>query len=239
MTQPFPQEPSLPPEVRKLRVPMTQYYTVQTPEHVLQPPCALLLALHGFGQNCRRFLRDFAPLRTAPILIAAPQGPDQFYHDTASKKVGFNWLTVYDKPTRIADINDYLLLLLSELHVAFPEMPDAPFLLGFSQGVSMAWRFGVSGKIRPAGLIACCADLAPDVVERLDAVEPFPVLLIHGDHDPVFHLDKLAEAEETLRQRGWQVTVLRFDAGHELTEEMMHALAAWIGVQANTSHRKQ
>jgi phospholipase/carboxylesterase len=224
-----PQEASAPPEVHKLRVPMTQYYALQAPEEAQSSSMTLLLALHGFGQNCRRFLRDFVPLRSHPILVAAPQGPDQFYHDTASKKVGFNWLTVYDKATRIADVNNYLATLHDEVKARYPEIAERPFVLGFSQGVSMAWRFATSGRIRPAGLIACCADLAPDVAERLGTLQPFPVLLIHGDKDPVFPLEKLKEAEAILRQHQWPVEVRRFDAGHELTDEMMDALAIWIG----------
>ena len=161
--------------------------------------------------------------------MVAPQGPDQFYLDLmGGEKVGFNWLTNYDKPTRIADVNAYLAKLVAHAsdHVEFD--PKRIYVLGFSQGVSMAWRFAVSGLVAPAGVIGCCADLAPDVAEKLPTREAFPAFLVHGENDDFFPREKLDHAVETLEKYGFPYTIHLHNEGHTLPPAAVAAIGAWI-----------
>ncbi|MBM3290091.1 MAG: hypothetical protein FJY92_08070, partial [Candidatus Hydrogenedentes bacterium] len=58
--------------VRPIAIEMTAYYCVQPPATAGAAPPRTLLALHGFGQKCRGFMRNFAPLADRNILVAAP-----------------------------------------------------------------------------------------------------------------------------------------------------------------------
>lgn len=132
------------PEMRTLTIDLTVYYTLLLPRGAHDSPPALLLALHGWGQTAKRFITDFDRLRDRNILVVAPQGPHQFYLDLSTRKIGFNWLTAYDKERAIADINGYLARLLAVLNEEHPYDASRIFLLGFSQGVPMAYRFAIS-----------------------------------------------------------------------------------------------
>lgn len=222
------------PEIHKLVSEFTVYYSVQVPEKEHADPPALLIALHGFGQNCQRILRDLVPLRERNILIVAPQGPDQFYLDLmGGEKVGFNWLTSYDKATRIADVNAYLARAVEKAgeHGTFDR--NRIFILGFSQGVSMAWRFAVSGLVHPAGVIGCCADLAPDVAEKLPGLTPFPALLVHGENDDLFPKAKMEQAVQVLEQQGYPHEVYLHHEGHTIPRDAAERIGAWIEAQGN------
>ncbi|NUM56020.1 MAG: hypothetical protein HUU46_20465 [Candidatus Hydrogenedentes bacterium] len=215
-------------EVRRLTIEMTAYYCVQTPNGDHTAPRKTLISLHGFGQKCRGFVRNFAPLRERNILVVAPQGPHQFYMQLEPKKVGFNWLTIYEKETTIRDFVGYMGRLLDTLEGEFGKVRDNLFLLGFSQGVSMAYRLAASGAVAPRGLIACCADLPADVAEKLPGMAKFPVLLAHADDDPVVPVAKAEEAEAILSTHQFPFERLRYEGGHTLPEGVLRNIGDWI-----------
>ncbi|MBI3117292.1 MAG: dienelactone hydrolase family protein [Candidatus Hydrogenedentes bacterium] len=226
--------PSSPAEVRvsPFTINLTVYYALQRPSSPDSALPAVLLALHGWGQNCKRFLRDFRPLEAHNILVVAPQAPHQFYLDMATKKVGFSWLTIYERTQAILDVNQYLRRLLDHIAQDTPYDPARVFLLGFSQGSSMAYRFAVSGLLQPAGLISCCSDLPPDVAEVLHAHAPFPVLLAHGEEDGLIPREKLSEAGNTLRQAGFPCEEHLFPGGHEITPGLVATIGDWMNQQS-------
>jgi len=215
-----------------LTIDLTVYYAVQPPDKTHTQAPALLLALHGWGQHCKRFLKAFQPLRDRNVLVAAPQAPHQFYVSLSPKKVGFNWLTLYHRDQGIADVNGYLARLLGVLQERYPYDPARIFLLGFSQGVSMAYRFAVSGGVQPAGLIACCSDLPPDVAKKLPSAVPFPVLLAYGADDTLVPEDKTHEAAAALAAHGFPFEEYRFAGGHEVTADLVAKVGGWMAAQA-------
>jgi predicted esterase len=214
--------------VRQLTIETTAYYCVQSPAAAFSTPPKLLIALHGFGQKCKGFMRNFASLRDRNIMVAAPQGTHQFYMQLEPKKVGFNWLTIYEKENSIDDFVKYMARLLDALESEHGRLRDNVFLLGFSQGVSMAYRFAASGCITPRGLIACCADLPADVAEKLSGMRPFPVLISHAVDDPIFPLSKADDAEAQLKAHAFPVDQLRYEGGHTLPEEVVCSIGDWI-----------
>lgn len=214
--------------VHQLTIETTAYYCVQPPGRAWNTPPRTLIALHGFGQKCKGFMRHFAPFRERNILVVAPQGPHQFYMQLEPKKVGFNWLTTYEKENSIRDFVGYMNQLLDRLDAQYGHVRDNVFLLGFSQGVSMAYRFAASGTIVPRGLVACCADLPADVAEKLPTLAKFPVLLAHAEDDPVIPLSKAEEAESQLHAQDFSVERLRYTGGHTLPEDAINAIGDWI-----------
>jgi len=214
-------------EVHSLSIETTAYYAVQEPERVPDSPPALLLALHGWGQNCRSFLRAFAPLRKHNLIVVAPQAPHQFYLDAGTKKVGFHWITLYDRKQSIQDVNGYIARLLEKLRGELLYDPERVVVLGFSQGSSMAYRFAISGLLRPVGMISCCSDLPPDVAETLGQVQPFPVLLAHGEEDTMVPETRITEAMEALSAHGFRYEAYRFSGGHQMTPELVEKVGEW------------
>ena len=173
-------------------------------------------------------MRNFAPLRERNVIVFAPQGPHQFYMQLEPKKVGFNWLTIYEKENSIRDFVGFMEGILDVAARDFGATREDVHVLGFSQGVSMAYRLAASGTIAVRGLIACCADLPGDVVEKLPTLAPFPVLLAHAEDDPVVPVAKAEEAEAILRAHHFPVETLRYTGGHALPESVITALGDWM-----------
>lgn len=213
-------------ERRRLTIDFSVYYAVQAPEHA--QATATLLVLHGFGQSCERFLKIFAPLHERHFLIVAPQAPNQFYVKINPKRVGFTWLTRFERDQSIHDFVGYMNKLLRSVREAHPVSTKDVFLLGFSQGVSMAYRYAVHSQKPVAGVIACGADLPPDVADRLAVTPRFPVMLIHGRRDMLVPIAKAHTAAELLHRHAYPVDTAFFDGGHEIPPEIVHSIGDWI-----------
>lgn len=223
--------------LQRLAIEATAYYTVnESPEGFSAPP-ALLVALHGWGQQAKHFARIFRPLRKENILVVAPQAPNQFYLDWHTKKVGFSWLTVYEKDQSIRDLNNALLKLLDTLQARYHYDPNKIFLLGFSQGSSIAYRFAVSHKVPIAGMISCCADLPPDVATALPNVTAFPVLLGYAEKDALVPRTKVEKAEGILRAANFDCEVYPYPGEHKVSTDFVEKLGRWIaGTPAADPH---
>lgn len=210
------------------------YFATQYPENGLNAETRCLVVLHGWGQNSRSFIRKFDALKQQNILVIAPQAPHQFYLDMATRKVGFGWLTAFDRDRGIATAVTALDTILSHVE-GKTGAPLKPVLLGFSQGVSMAWRYAVHGGRAAVGVIACGGDLPPDVEEVLSVRSRFPVMLVHGKDDSIVPFSKGEAAEAVLLSLGITPETLFFDGGHDLPEGLLARLPGWM---EEASHRR-
>jgi phospholipase/carboxylesterase len=215
------------PEVRTLPIEIAVEYAVTRPDQADTPP-ALLLILHGWGQTCRTIMRRFAPLRDSNLLLVAPQAPHPFYVSMDPKKVGFTWLTQYERDRAVEEVRQYIRRLMDRLASEELFDPHRVFIAGYSQGVSMAYRLAVSDGIRVAGLIACNGDLPPDVVDALPIGRRFPVLLVHGNADPLVPITKCDEAMQVLCEHGFEVDRRLHPGGHELPPRAVRQVGEWI-----------
>lgn len=215
------------PEMVPMTIEHTAYVGILAPDEVT-PETPLLLALHGYGQSSKRFLRDFKPLRERGVLVVAPQGPSQLYMRYDPPAVGFSWLTKYEKENSIADFLKYMAQVYSLIGQRYPSATRKTLLLGFSQGVAMAYRVAARAGVHPSGLIACCADMPPDVADLLTAMPRFPVLLVHGKDDPLISIEKSYHAETQLKEWSYPVDTHFFDGGHLLEPPQVEHIADWI-----------
>jgi predicted esterase len=120
----------------------------------------LLIALHGYGQLAKFFLRKFQGLQSKGRVVA-PEGPHRFYLQGSSGRVGASWMT---KEARELDIQDNLVglnALLSELQKSYS--PKKITLLGFSQGAATAARWYQQNPSAFNELILWAAVFPPDI----------------------------------------------------------------------------
>lgn len=214
--------------LQAITVSATAYFAIQPPESGLGPRTQTLVALHGWGQNGPAFLRKFSALRASNVLVIAPQAPYQFYLDMESRKVGFGWLTSFDRRRGIADGIGLVDGVISAVEQQYGIEISRPFVLGFSQGVSLAFRYGIYGARRVSGVIACGGDLPPDVELKLPECVPFPVKLVHGTQDVVVPPGKSEAAERALRAHDFPLSADYFEGGHEVPEDVVLGLPAWM-----------
>lgn len=217
-----------PPEgVQAINVSAPFYYGFQPPEGGLNADSPLLIALHGWGQNCRYFLRLLDTLRASPMAVVTPQAPHQFYLDMESRKVGFGWLTAYDRNRGILHAVDAIDHTLDTITATTGWQPRHILVLGFSQGVSMAWRYAFHGRHTVQGVIACGGDLPPDIEAVLHTRPPRPTLIVHGRDDTVVPIEKGHHAESTLRANGYPVETDYFTGAHEIPVTLPGRLSTW------------
>ncbi len=210
----------------KMQIRHTVYHAVLAPEG--SGPHPALIVLHGFGQRADEFIKVFEMLPSHGILVAAPQAPHQFYPQFPARQVGFSWLTRYERDQSVADFIGYMRQFVELLRNEHDADLTRLYVLGFSQGVSMAYRFWIHGAAPVRGVVACSSDLPPDVAARLGAAPPAKILLVHGRDDRIVPITKSRDAEATLRTHAIPVELIEFDGGHYVPSQAIERMAAII-----------
>ncbi len=171
---------------------------------------ALLVFLHGYGANGADLLglADVMGPHLPGVAFLAPDAPEA----CASGGGGFQWFPVpwidgspqaaadagLDSATQ--DLNGFLDARLAEEGLT----PDRLILLGFSQGAMMAMHVAPRRAEPVAGIVAISGRLLRPELLATEAVVKPPVLLIHGDQDPVVPFGDMARAGDHLVAAGFQ-----------------------------------
>jgi predicted esterase len=210
----------------------------------------LIVAFHGYGQRAEDILDE---VRRVPDIsgwhVAAVQALHRFY-DRSNQKIIASWMTREDRDAAIADnvtyVNRAVDETLSSLITARGAPPsrarpaaladslssggsslNALCFLGFSQGVAMAFRAALLGSHRATGVIALGGDIPPEL-KSYEAARWPPVLIGGGVHDSWYSPEKLEQDVSFLENRQIPHRVIRFDGGHQWTDEFRAAVGAWL-----------
>ncbi len=168
---------------------------------------SVVVLLHGYGADGNDLIGLAEPM--APHLpdtrFLAPNAPDR----CPGNPMGFQWFPIPwldgtpEAAARAAATRSFNLLdaWLDEL-AAQGIGPERTVLVGFSQGTMMALHVGLRRKAPLAGIVGFSGRLLDP--ERLGAeiTSRPPVLLVHGDQDPVVPFSSLGEADRALRAAG-------------------------------------
>ncbi len=178
-----------------------------------QPPVGLFVALHGWGSNAQD-LASLAPYLNLPTYqfcfpnapLPHPQAPD-----------GHMW---YDLNTR-EGLPESRQLLLGGLQ-ALADETQVPLnkiiLAGFSQGGAMTLDIGA--RLPLAGLICLSGYLHPEITPLFGKDTP-PVLMVHGQQDPVVPISAAHTASQALRDGGVSVQYHELPMAHEISPPVL------------------
>lgn len=165
---------------------------------------SLLVFLHGYGADGADLIGLADPL--APHLpgtmFLAPDAPER----CRNNPMGFQWFPIPwldGTPEAVAEagahaafqaLNGWLDAVALETGIP----PERTVLLGFSQGTMMALHVGLRRAAPLAGIVGFSGRLLrPETLAGEIRSRP-PVLLIHGDADPVVPFASLQEAADML-----------------------------------------
>lgn len=170
-----------------------------------------VIFLHGYGA-------DGADL----LGLADPLGPHlpntAFYAPDAAERcvnnpMGFQWFPIpwmdgsSEEQARssmaqsIDDVNAFIDTVLAAEDIA----PERLILVGFSQGTMMSLHVAPRRDKAIGGVVGFSGRLlVPELLEAEAKVKP-PVLLLHGDQDPVVPFESLQLAAEGLHGAGFEV----------------------------------
>jgi phospholipase/carboxylesterase len=196
---------------------------VALPPHSGKAPASIVVLLHGVGADANDLI-GLAPY-WAPSLpeteFVSPHAP--FPYDMAP--VGRQWFSLQDRsPASIlagiqqaAPILDHF---LDELLAARGLDDSRLALVGFSQGTMMSLYCGLRRAKAPACILGYSGALAGAALLAKEIRCRPPVLLIHGEDDPVVPFTSLDVAVKTLAAVGVKVESLaRPGLGHSIDEE--------------------
>ncbi|MBI1783566.1 dienelactone hydrolase family protein [Candidatus Sumerlaeota bacterium] len=221
------QEPhSIAPPIHKIPVEAAGYYYVDIPPQVSDAAPALV-GLHGYGQTAPDFLEVLRKWAPGSFACVAPQGFHQLW-DRETRKISFSWLSAFEKSDNIARNNRFLASMLGKLSHDKTLDPKAVFMLGFSQGSSVTYRFAQHHPALVRGIISVCSDLPPDVEAHLAPLKHIPVLILYGLRDPIFSPEKALHAADALRAAGMDTEIISFDRGHIMPSSLAPKVQDWL-----------
>ncbi len=152
------------------------------------------------------------------------------FYIRGDSKVVANWMTRQDRDLAIADNIAYV---RSAMEHAL--MEHAPLVMvGFSQGAAMAYRAALHSAQPVAGIVALGGDIPPELKDDESLTWP-RVLIGVGDREEWYAGEKLENDLTFLKARSIPHQVVRFDGGHEWTDEFRAAVGAFIATQSKTT----
>lgn len=186
-----------------------------------QAPKQIVLLLHGYGSNGADLI-SFAPRwqhAMPDALFLAPNAPQP-----CAMGPGYQWwpLSALDPAALAAGaasaapaIDAFIDRKLAQYGLTEEQLA----IVGFSQGTMMALHVGlrrgrqVAGILGYSGMLTGAQDLA-----RVPITHP-PVLLVHGDADPIVPVSALHSAKAELEHLGLAVTAhVSHGLGHSVDE---------------------
>lgn len=202
-----------------------------------EPPRLSIVWLHGLGADGHdfepvvpelglgfgaRFIFPHAPVR--PVTINGGM-PMRAWFDILS----FDRAAEWDEAGIRGSAAEVDALIDREIERGMPARRIV--LAGFSQGGAIALHAGLRSRHRLAGLMALSsflpmADrLAP---EKGRANAATPILMAHGDADPVIGLDMAEESRRALEAEGYAVDWHVYPMPHAVCAEEIRDIAAWL-----------
>mgnify|MGYP001221023417 CR=1 FL=1 len=180
-----------------------------------------LILLHGWGADAGDllpFAQELVGSIEKKIELLSLNAPD--HHPQG---VGRQWYKLFptdwsEASVSVENLKKRLIELSSE------DMPlSKTFLLGFSQGAAMALA---SGSCLPfAGLISCSG--FPHQGWNPTSNCP-PVLLIHGEQDPVVPIKASQRIADLLEIKQLKYEFTSFQGGHEIPDQAINKITNFI-----------
>ena len=172
-------------------------------------PRGIVILLHGYGSNGADLI-SLAPIwreRLPGVLFVAPNAPEV----CPGAPGGFQWWGLSgagsssraDGARRAAPILDAF--IDAELAKA-GLTEDRLALVGFSQGTMMALQVGPRRARCLAGIIGFSGMLADEAALATEAMTRPPILLVHGEADPMIPISAFYQTRDALKRYAFEVT---------------------------------
>jgi phospholipase/carboxylesterase len=203
------------------------HYLLSAPASV-DASTVLAVALHGFGASPEAMLPLSARLFDRPPVIVSLQGPNQFFLGPDNRGVGYGWNTSRRPAESIRLHHEMVLHAAEEAGREFGVSPERRLLIGFSQPVSLNYRFAATHPDAFRGVIGICGGLPGDWDEG--AYRPLRAAVLHiaRRQDEYYTPAVTAQYAERLRRRAADVEFHLLEGGHQMPSEGHRVVAPWL-----------
>ena len=220
-----------------LKQPVSCHYDIYVPEG---PPRPLLVCLHGYGQTKETALRFGKNIRR-DWPIAALQAPHAHHlrhtlSSNESSSVGFSWVSTFNPTEDIANHHNFVRHVIEEaFEGGLTDRPQA-FLFGFSQSVSLNYRFAAAHPEVVRGVVAVAgATPSPWQLDGQAAdvrLEP-PVLHIAPRDDEVYPSDRVQVFRAVLEESAADLTWLEPPGRHRVPSACYPVIREWLKLKSD------
>ena len=187
----------------------------------------LVMGFHGYAERAEDQWTRLVSIPAADEwTLLSVQGLHSFYRGR-SEEVVASWMTRQDRDTQIADNISYIDAVIADVLPTASRRAGSIVMIGFSQGVAMAFRAAVRGRHGAAGVVAVGGDVPPELFANTDVRFP-PLLIARGTRDEWYTAEKLDADVRALEDRGVPHQTLVYDAGHEWTDEAARSIGAFL-----------
>jgi phospholipase/carboxylesterase len=166
----------------------------------------LVVLCHGYGADGNDLI-GLAPhwQRLLPtVAFAAPNAPER----CAGAPMGFQWFPISrldpDEMKKGVESASDLLNAFLDAELARLDLPsDRLALVGFSQGTMMSLQVGLRRATKPACIVGFSGTIAGEAPKA--GMDSPPILLVHGDADPMIPVQALFTSAAALGASGASV----------------------------------
>ena len=192
----------------------------------------LVVGLHGNGSNADEQMQSMPTDAFEGMICAAPEGAYSRIDLASQRGAHFSWyLPDADpalRPLLDAVTSEQVSRVVDD--VSQRHRVSRVVLLGFSQGVSVAYLTAMNRPDRIAGIVAFAGGFPRTSVtpEQLKAASHLRVMIAHGTGDAQVRLEASERARDLLRKAGYKVQFETFDGGHVVPPDAARSAGDWI-----------
>jgi predicted esterase len=203
------------------------HYLLRVPQAV-DSRTPLVVTLHGFGENPETMLQLTEKMFDQRPVIAALQGPNQFFLGVDLSKVGYGWITSRRPADSIRLHRDMVLHVLEEAGREFAIPPERRLLVGFSQAVALNYRFAATCPDAVRGVVGVCGGVPGDWENP--TYHPVKAALLHmaGREDAYYAPGVTGQYLVRLRLRAADVEFHMLDGGHRMPSAGNLIVGKWL-----------
>lgn len=214
-------------EQRSFTLPLKCNYLLWKPEEVTDR-ALLVIALHGHAMTPEQMLGLVTPLVGDQHYIASLQGPYQLWVNEdkqARSRVAFHWATNFEAPHSRRLHHDMILRVIEEVGVP----AERVVLVGFSQSVSLNYRFACTHTEAVRGVIGICGGVPGDWEEGPYRATRAAALHLATREDEYYAPAVTERYAERLRKRIADVEFHILEGGHRIPSAARPIVRDWLG----------
>lgn len=212
------------------------YYDLYVPDVEPSRPRPLVVAFHGYEGNKESMMSLMRRVNSDDLIIASVQGPNSFFvrddGEPDNSKIGFGWMMRYKAEETMRLHHETLRAVIADIEAVHPIDRRAIFLVAFSQSVSLNYRFAFTNPGLVRGVIAVCGGIPGDWDQDKYKKTDTDVLIIAGDTDQFYPLERTRTFKDALASRARSVDFMSFPVGHVFPREALPLINEWIKTRA-------
>jgi predicted esterase len=189
----------------------------------------LVVALHGFGQNAEMMLPLTEKLMGGRHVIASVEAPFQFFLNGKTTEAGFCWGANRHAPSSIRLHHEMVLHVLNDAGREYNIPPERRVLVGFSQPVSLNYRFAATWPDAVRGVIGLCGGLPGDWESANYQRVKASLLHIARREDEFYPSAVTEHYAQRLRLRVEDVEFHLLEGGHRFPSKGNVLVEGWLG----------